>query len=332
MAYAESLPREQLEQTARNIGTARGEDGAIRRAVPDRIVEHYEDATYATAGEMESSGVPDFDTITPRDRAEEKFMYEFARQKSVRNGASAGGARSRHQYSRPMPSAPPHPSVREQIPTFRAVHGAFRSEPPQRAMRTIDESEDLIDLSSSHPSSSQNVASPPGVTRTPSDITIDLPDVTDDVSAIGDDASVVGGYGRGPTIPASMMRGESTRSFAYAPAPTFEDVYGQASMAPSGVFQQQAPPPPSFAVPPPPSVAPPSTYAPTDASFAARAQPNMPGSGASFAYAPAPVWEDVAAQFGSYIPQPQQQQPSYAATTAATTTHTANPFSPTFAG
>ena len=88
MAYAESLPREQLEQTARNIGTARGEDGAIRRAVPDRIVEHYEDATYATAGEMESSGVPDFDTITPRDRVEEKFMYEFARQKSVRNGGS----------------------------------------------------------------------------------------------------------------------------------------------------------------------------------------------------------------------------------------------------
>ena len=346
MAYAESLPREQLEQTARNIGTARGEDGAIRRAVPDRIVEHYEDATYATAGEMESSGVPDFDTITPRDRVEEKFMYEFARQKSVRNGASAGGARSQHQqqlhqYSRPMPSAPPQPSVREQIPTFRAVHGAFRSEPPQRAMRTIDESEDLIDLSSSHPSSSQNVASPPGVTRTPSDITIDLPDVTDDVSAIGDDASVVGGYGRGPTLPASMMRGESTRSFAYAPAPTFEDAvsafgaganYGQVSTATSGVFQQQAPPPPSFAVPPPPSVAPPSTYAPTDASFAARAQPNMPGSGASFAFAPAPRWEEIAAQFGSYIPQPQQQQPSYAATTAATTTHTANPFSPTFAG
>ena len=217
-------------------------------------------------------------------------------------------------------------------------------------MRTIEESEDLIDLSSNHPPSSQNAARgqlPPGVTRTPSDITIDLPDtpLSDDVSAMGDDVSVVGGYGRGPTIPASMMRGESTRSFQYAPPPTWEDAvgafgagsnYGQASVAPSGMSQQQAPPPPSFAVPPPPSVAPPSTYAPTDASFAARAQPNVPGSGASFAFAPAPTWDDVAAQFGSYIPQPQQhttgpwqaQQPQHASAQA----QTSNPFSPTFAG
>jgi hypothetical protein len=221
-------------------------------------------------------------------------------------------------------------------------------------MRTIEESEDLIDLSSNHPSSSQHAASgqlPPAVQRTPSDITIDLPDtpLSDDVSAMGDDASVVGGYGRGPTIPANMMRGESTRSFQYAPPPTWEDAvgafgagsnYGQASVAPSGMSQQQAPPPPSFAVPPVPSVAPPSTYAPTDASFAARAQPNVPGSGASFAFAPAPTWDDVAAQFGSYnIPHPPQQtsgpwqgQQSQQSHYAASTAQTANPFSPTFAG
>lgn len=353
VAYAESLPRDQLEQTARDIGTARGEDGAIRRAVPGRIVEHYEDATYASAGEIESSGVPDFDTITPKDRAEEQFMYEFARQKSIRND-SAGAQRQRYQYSRPLPSAPPQPSAREQIPSFGAVHGAFRSAPPQRTMRTIEESEDLIDLSSNHPSSSQHAASgqlPPAVQRTPSDITIDLPDtpLSDDVSAMGDDASVVGGYGRGPTIPANMMRGESTRSFQYAPPPTWEDAvgafgagsnYGQASVAPSGMSQQQAPPPPSFVVPPVPSVAPPSTYAPTDASFAARAQPNVPGSGASFAFAPAPTWDDVAAQFGSYnIPHPPQQtsgpwqgQQSQQSHYAASTAQTANPFSPTFAG
>jgi len=346
MAYAESLPRNQLEQTARNIGTARGEDGAIRRAVPDRIVEHYEDATYASAGEMESSGVPDFDTITPKDRAEEKFMYDFARQKSMRNGfadARRQQQQQRYQYaSRPVPSAPLQPSAREQIPSFGAVYGAFRSEPPQGPMRTIDESEDLIDLSSNHPSSFQKVAGvqlPPGVTRTPSDITIDLPDtpVSDDVSVMGDDASVVSGYGRGPTIPASMMRGESIRSFQYAPPPTWEDAvgafaagsnYGHVSTAPSGASQHRAPPQPSFAVPPS-SVVPPSTYAPTDASFAARAQPNAPGSGASFAFAPAPTWDDVAAQFGSYIPQPQQP---YGAATAANPSQTSNPFSPSFAG
>mmetsp|Transcript_37106 Transcript_37106/g.75623 ORF Transcript_37106/g.75623 Transcript_37106/m.75623 type:complete len:576 (+) Transcript_37106:1183-2910(+) len=340
--YAESLPREELERAARNIGMARGSYGSIRRNVPDRIVEHYEDATYAS-GELESSGVNDFDTITPRDPVEEKFMYEFAKQKSLRDGNSGRMRRNLSSGSYgPMArasSAPAPPAARDEIPSFGAVHGAFRNSEtpptgrPQQSgvpMRTIDESEDLIDLSSTYPSSQQEMATggqrPVTVTRTPSDITIDMPDqaASDDVSVMADDASVVSGWGAGPQIPPRMMRGESTRSFAYAPAPTWEDAcwafgagtgYGQEQRQQQQWQQPSVAPPapsvapsPSFAVPP--SVAPTSTYAPTDASFAARAAPNMPGSGATFAFAPAPTWDDVQAQFSSPAPPPTQPQPS----------------------
>ena len=231
-------------------------------------------------------------------------------------------------------------------------------------MRTIDESEDLIDLSSTYPSSEQQMPSggsrPAPISRTPSDITIDLPAqnnaASDDVSVMADDASVVSGWGAGPQIPPRMMRGESTRSFAYAPAPTWEDAcwafgagtgYGQEQQQQPPSVAPPAPsvaPPPSFAVPP--SVAPSSAYAPTDASFAARAAPNLPGSGASFAFAPRPTLDEVQAQFlSSAPPQPSappppasgqwqhQQQPAsyYGGHTSTASSQSNNPFNPAYA-
>jgi hypothetical protein len=294
MAHAEAIPRAELEKAVAEGDAA----SPVRRSSPRAKEGGGWGSTLGTIGEG-GGDLIDLGSIVP--------------------SAGAGGVA---QGAYPYAAAPPPPQQQQ----WQQPPQQWQPQPPQQWQPQPQQWQ--------QPQWQQPQQYAPQPQGNPSNFTVDVGPNEDDVSVMGDDVSVADGWGSGPRMPSGYGAGpgpgaaaagaaaaSSGASFAFAPAPTLDQVHAQfepslpgdspsvAARAllrpPSGGQDLGSVAPPAFAVPPPPSVA--SSF-PTGASYAqGPTAPNPPGSGASFAFAPAPTLDQVHAQFGQT--QPQQQYP-----------------------